>query len=158
MGDEKKKEESKMEDATNKRSFKAEVRKTVDQMKQDFKTIGQGFVRDMSDLGKTPFQVARDMHKFGTMIAQGKYKEATGKAAQKISENLKGMINLGMKDESKLYGISKIQNRTIRKMEESYREIKRDIKGFLNRLSGRSGVQAVKSVVRISGKEREGGR
>ena len=74
-----------------------------------FNPIGKGIAQEV-DLKKTPVQLVQDIAKFGKEIAQGHFKEATGKAAEKISENLKAMIGLGRPDESKLYGITKFIN------------------------------------------------
>lgn len=110
-------------------------------MKRDFKQLGQGVVENVTDLVKTPFQMARDVYNFGKMIGQGRFKEATGKAAERINENLKTMIGMDTKDESKLYGISRYTKRNltdpIRKTVQDVKQVGKGIKGLLDRLSGR---------------------
>ena len=116
--------------------------------KIDFREIGNGFVRDMTDLTKTPFQMAKDVYEFGKMVAQGKTRDAVGKAANKIYANLKGMIGLESENESKLYGINKFANRTVKQALKPYKQMGRDVKALFQRLSGCTGVSAVASVAK----------
>ncbi|MCQ2740732.1 MAG: hypothetical protein MJ210_01255 [Alphaproteobacteria bacterium] len=126
-------------------NFKEEVRETWpwSQMKKDFKQIAEGMVRDTKDFVRPPFQMIEDAYKFGNMIGKGKFREATGKAAEKISENLKVMIGMDTKDESKLYGINKFANRIVKQALEPYKQMGRNIKGLFDRLSGRGNVKPI---------------
>ena len=113
-------------------------------LKKDFEQIGRGFVRDMTDLTKTPFQMAKDLYTFGKMVAQGKTRDAVGKAANKIYANLKGMIGLESENESKLYGINKFANRTVKQALEPYKQMGRNVKALFQRLSGRGEAATAK--------------
>ena len=125
-----------------------------------FKSLARGFETRREEIQRnlrqmnqdTPFQMARDSFKFGE-IAQGEFKEAIRKAANRIADNLKAMIGLGRPDESKLYNLTKNMRENVEEIKAATKQVGRDFKNKgkglkrLFGLSGRTGTQAVQSVV-----------
>lgn len=131
----------------NRRSLKEELKKMAKQMTAD--------VAETVELAKEPVRLAKDVYKFGKLIAQGKMKEALGKTALKVHDclleaglvpkSIQERINDANKRIEKNLGIDSREQYSSASSRFIGKHV-RTANAIFQRLSGRTGVQSVKSV------------
>lgn len=83
-------------------------------IKDKFKTIGKGLLKDAKEFGKLaiePFRLAKDFYKTGKLIAQGRFRELRSRFALRIHDNLVAMDVLPKEIVNKIANEEKHENR-----------------------------------------------
>lgn len=121
-----------------------------EELKASFKQIAKGYAETV-EMMKEPFGLAKDLYKAGKLIGQGKFRELRDRAALKIHDNVEAMGLLSDNMQKRINEANKrIEERLGIENREKNPSIIAKMQGrsinALKRLSGRTGVQSVKSV------------
>lgn len=125
-------------------------RSLKEELKASFKQIAKGNAEAV-EMMKEPFRMAKDLYKAGKLIGQGKFRELRDRAALKIHDNVEAMGLLSDNMQKRINEANKrIEERLGIENREKNPSIIAKMQGrsinALKRLSGRTGVQSVKSV------------
>lgn len=129
-------------------------RSLKEELKASFKQIAKG-TTEAVEMMKEPFRMAEDLYKAGKLIGQGKFRELRDRAALRIHDNVEAMGLLSDNMQKRINDANKrIEERLGIENREKNPNITAKVLGrslnapkdMLKRLSGRTGVQSVKSV------------
>ena len=127
------------------------VRRSLkEELKVSFKQIAGGNAEAV-EMMKEPFRMAKDLYKAGKLIGQGNFRELRDRAALRIHDTIEAM---GLLSDNMQKRINEANKRIEERLGIENREKKPSIiakvqgRGInaLKRLSGRTGIQSVKSV------------
>lgn len=140
-----------------------EKRSLKEELKAGFERLAKGNAQAI-DLMKEPFRMTKDLYKGGKLLAQGRFRELRDRAALRIHDNIEALGLLSDNMQKRINDANKrieerlgIENREKNPsvLAKIYGKPIKDIKRMFNRLSGRTGVESVKSV-RVASSGRSG--